>query len=959
MTAVVPDPATPDHDAVVLVVDADDYASGALTTEARGPRLPHFPAIEGLRGVAVMAVLFFHAGFTWMKGGYLGVSTFFTLSGFLITALLLAERGATAQIDLRRFWARRFRRLMPASLAALALALVFGWFAADAVQQRNLAGDVIACLAYVANWRFLFSNQSYADLFGAPSPVLQFWSLAIEEQFYLLYPLFAWFALHKLHKSRAWFGGVLAAMIMVSLGITLFGGLSNDAIYYGTETRAAEILVGALLAVIIYQRRVTHTIANDEGVRTAVAGVGVVALLVCVGAWITVAQTRSEIYDGGLFVYALFSAAVILAAITPAGPVRWLLAVGPLRYLGRISYGLYLFHWPVFLWISADRTGLSTTAVFVPRIIVTFALAILSYRFLETPVRRGDRLFRVPPVRLAPVAIGAVALAAILVTLAAPKPVIDFDTAAAQLQNLATTPPAKPIDPTAADAPFPRMAIFGDSTALMTGIGVSDWATAGHNADFVDGAAWLGCGIGRGGERRSGKDIGPIPDQCNHWERTWGQKIRDNQPNIAIVQIGPWEVADRKLENDDTWRAPGDPVYDAYLTQEMTLAVDTLSAGGADVIWLTSPPVGAGKGEDAIQIRGQAADPARMVRLNQLIEALPAARPGKVHVVDLAGWLASTGDDQRLRPDGVHFGPDESKEVAKRWLGPTIVTAYKDDWAKRNAIGAKPAPGSTVPAPGSTVPTTAPASTADPSTSAAPGTTAAVPPATVPGSTTYTGPKRKVLVLGDASSAALADAVKAWGDSSGSLEVVSLQEPDCGIVKTTARNNKGTTEPTPAECDNMVFAWLQAVVTVKPDIVLIIPSAWDLVDGQLVGDTQLRGLGDPAYDDAILKQYTALADSLHKGGPAVAWMNMAPNGAVAPDRIGPYSDVLAQVALAGGPTRPVGRIDFAKFATTRSPSDPALFGDGASVSAAAAPAAGEWTGNEVLVYFDEFQASGK
>ncbi|MCX7620230.1 MAG: acyltransferase, partial [Acidimicrobiales bacterium] len=186
--------------------------------------LPHFPGLDGLRGLAVLVVLLFHSGFSWAKGGFLGVSSFFTLSGFLITALLLAERRATGAIDLKAFWIRRFRRLMPAALTCLTVVAVFGLFGADGTQKRNLAGDALSAMGYVANWRFVFSGQSYADLFAAPSPVLHFWSLAIEEQFYLLYPLLAYGVFRLVGFSRRYFGAVVLVLILASVSASFVGG---------------------------------------------------------------------------------------------------------------------------------------------------------------------------------------------------------------------------------------------------------------------------------------------------------------------------------------------------------------------------------------------------------------------------------------------------------------------------------------------------------------------------------------------------------------------------------------------------------------------------------------------------------------------------------------------------------------------------------------------------------------
>ncbi len=278
-----------------------------------GPR--YIPALDGLRGLAVFAVLCFHAGFGWAVGGYLGVSTFFTLSGFLITSLLLAERHATSTISLRAFWGRRLRRLLPASLAALIVVLIYAALAGSGAQQRNLGGGVTSALLDVSNWYFIFSHTSYADLFAAPSPVLHFWSLAIEEQFYLLFPLLAFGLLARLGLRRRGFGGVVAALMAGSLAATLFLGYSHDRIYFGTDTRAFELLAGCLLAVVVSGRhRISATLHRPGPTRSAVAAVGTAGLIGAVLLWMTTPQTTDWLYRGGL--------SALLAAVGGRHPGR-------------------------------------------------------------------------------------------------------------------------------------------------------------------------------------------------------------------------------------------------------------------------------------------------------------------------------------------------------------------------------------------------------------------------------------------------------------------------------------------------------------------------------------------------------------------------------------------------------------------------------------------------------------
>ena len=201
-------------------------------------------AFDGLRGLAVVAVLLFHSQLSGARGGFLGVSAFFTLSGYLITSLLLAEHARTGRISLRAFWLRRGRRLLPAAYVALAGILAFGATIATVDQARALRGDVLSALTYVANWHFYLSGRSYAHLFTAPSPVLHFWSLAIEEQFYLVFPLLV-FGIVRVARGRRWvIGAFLTAGIAASVvaGNVLLASRGESRVYYGTDTRAAELL---------------------------------------------------------------------------------------------------------------------------------------------------------------------------------------------------------------------------------------------------------------------------------------------------------------------------------------------------------------------------------------------------------------------------------------------------------------------------------------------------------------------------------------------------------------------------------------------------------------------------------------------------------------------------------------------------------------------------------------------
>jgi peptidoglycan/LPS O-acetylase OafA/YrhL len=339
--------------------------------------------------MAVMAVLFYHANFPWALGGFLGVETFFVLSGFLITSLLLAEWQSTNQIDLKHFWLRRARRLLPAVwLLLLVLPMLAVFFARDALSR--LKEDIPAALFYITNWVYIVREVPYFEAFGRPPLLQQLWSLAVEEQFYLLWPLILLFLLRTSKNNRFKLLLVfLATLAMTALSTAWMAalyspGLDPLRVYYGTDTRAAGFLVGALLAMLWSPWQASRKI--DSRLLEALGWAGLFALVILYN---KLNEFQPFLYRGGILLTALASALLIVGASTPTTWISRLLETRALRWIGSRSYSIYLWHWPVFM---LTRPGfdvqIPTAWIRVGQVIVTFLLAELSYRWVETPVRQ-------------------------------------------------------------------------------------------------------------------------------------------------------------------------------------------------------------------------------------------------------------------------------------------------------------------------------------------------------------------------------------------------------------------------------------------------------------------------------------------------------------------------------------------------------------------------------------------
>lgn len=359
--------------------------------EAVAPRVGYLPGLDGLRAVAVLAVLLYHGGVRGFAGGFLGVEVFFVISGYLITALLVAERRTAGRIDMKRFWIRRGRRLLPALITVLVVVSVYtALFLRDDLDQ--LRGDILGSLFYVMNWWTIFGETSYFAEFGAPPLLKHLWSLAIEEQFYLLWP-FLFVGLWKLARGRADRAARIAlsgAALSAAWMWWLYDPDAPDRVYMGTDTRASSLLLGAALAFVWAPWRLSkRTGPNAAAVLDAA---GVIALLVLVAMFVGVNQASGWLYPFGFLVTSIATAVAIAVAVHPSSrTVRLGLGTAALVWVGKRSYGLYLWNWPVVAITDVQRGfPLTGAALTIFQLVATFGLAEASFRFIEAPIRSGS-----------------------------------------------------------------------------------------------------------------------------------------------------------------------------------------------------------------------------------------------------------------------------------------------------------------------------------------------------------------------------------------------------------------------------------------------------------------------------------------------------------------------------------------------------------------------------------------
>ena len=352
-------------------------------------RLPYLPGLDGLRAIAVGAVLLYHAGVSWLPGGFLGVEVFFVISGYLITALLLAEWHQHGRLDLRTFWIRRARRLLPVLYLLLFVVLAFAVIRLPDEVAR-LRGDALAAFGYVTNWYFIFRQQSYFEVIGRPSLFQHLWSLAIEEQYYVIWPPILALMLHRWSQRRLLtilLGTAAASSLLMA--ILYRPGVDPSRVYYGTDTRAAGLLLGSALAVAWAPWRTLGRATQRTIVWLDRAGVGAILLLIIL--FMRLNQSQAFLYRGGFALIALATATAIAGTVAPgARLLPALLDSRPMRWIGERSYSLYLWHWPLFAVTRPEiDTQLSGLPLLILRLALAMVLADISYRWFETPIRRG------------------------------------------------------------------------------------------------------------------------------------------------------------------------------------------------------------------------------------------------------------------------------------------------------------------------------------------------------------------------------------------------------------------------------------------------------------------------------------------------------------------------------------------------------------------------------------------
>ncbi|CAN5843990.1 acyltransferase family protein [soil metagenome] len=602
------------HDAPAPIAgQAEPQAPRVARKDLKNPHrstLSYMPSLDGLRALAVLAVLAYHADLPWARAGFLGVDVFFVISGYLITALLLNEHTRSGRVSLRRFWGRRALRLLPGLLVMLAaVCIAVPLLAPD--QNESLNGDLTAALTYVSNWWMIFQDKPYFEAIGRPPMLQHLWSLAVEEQFYLLWPLVLAFSMRNpLRSPRKMVKWILLTVAGSAVAMALMYSPEGDAsrVYYGTDTRVGTILLGAALAFLSTPG---HRTAAPRWMGSFARDAVALASLVAIG-WLMVNWHEFEpiLYRGGFTLVAVLAVIVVAVASHPGILTKGLLGNPFMTWLGQRSYSIYLWHWPVFMLTRPELdVSLSGLPLLALRLSLTLSLAVASYALIEKPVRDGamgrawerlrlgvsTRSFGRAAAGLAYLSLPVILCAAVVATAAIPRNaprapaeavlagaghVSTASNPASPIDGLSVTETAPPVDtaaaapppvgPAAPPAPPGKVTAIGDSVMLIA----KDALSARFGGGLVD------AGIGRQTKAviqtvQEVKDRGELGDSVIIHMGTNGlitvkqfdqlMDILKDVPRVSVVNVKvarPWEEINNRMLAENIGRFPNAKLVD-------------------------------------------------------------------------------------------------------------------------------------------------------------------------------------------------------------------------------------------------------------------------------------------------------------------------------------------------------------------------------------------------------------
>jgi peptidoglycan/LPS O-acetylase OafA/YrhL len=620
------------------------------------------PALDGLRAVAVLAVVAYHLRYGWASGGFLGVDLFMVLSGFLITSLLIVEYESSGRVSLGAFWVRRFRRILPAVVLLLFVVSASAPVWASSAQRAALRGDGIASLTFWANWRLISTGRGYWAQFGSASPLTHFWSLAVEEQFYVVWPVVIIVVLlitrgHPRALLLVVLGGVLGSALSM---LRLYDAAEPARAYLGTDTRLHTLLVGAAGALVL--RPAADRVIPGENLIAPIGTAALIAILLAMG---LVGDRDAWMYGGGFLLFAIAAMAVVAAAICSTGPVAQLLQHPLLGWIGKRSFGIYLWHWPLIVILTPDFLGFDGAGRDVVLVVATVLIAAASYQLVEQPIRRSSAVAQTVVVTLSAsvVTVGVVIAATISPSTAR----VQLDPVAAVARPASVTVPNLDVPASVtggnrqpalrgrSDVPAERVELAEDDqrSTIRTVLIQGDSVALFSSLPVVE--AFAAAGL----------------EAINLTE--YGQSLADpsvlealatSGAQVSVWQISLWDVGDDAVQRSR---------YQAF--------VDASVAAGMDVIFIDQPPV------------LESLETDERLRIRRLVRDLAAATPDRVSVLDPEPVWGRTVDRDRDEDgvperwaDEIHVCPQGSarwtawllSELAARYRG--IEPADPSEW---------------------------------------------------------------------------------------------------------------------------------------------------------------------------------------------------------------------------------------------------------------------------------------